>query len=61
MTRTELATEINRLSKSGELVSSEQHRELNKMSRSWSDKDLKDESKWIKIRLYKNNYYLKEE
>jgi len=60
ISRKELASEINKLAKKNELISVEQYRFLKKKSRSWADNHLTEEEGWFKIKIYNNNYYLKD-
>ena len=59
MTRQELATEIISLVKSGELVSVMEYAYNNRKSRTWAEKQLSDESRFIQIPIEHRVYYLK--
>jgi len=59
MTRTELAAELNRLAKDGELVSVEGFRYANHISRTTASKRLSDENIWLRVYIEDRVFYLK--
>lgn len=60
MTNSELAKQINQLSKDGKVVSVMQYAYLNRKSRTWAENQLTTENGWLKITIDGRNYYLKE-
>ena len=61
MTRQELATQIETLSASGQLVSIMQHAYTHRKSRTWAEKDLIPQNGWIKVKIEGRSYFLKDE